>query len=844
MAVRAQTQVKPTRVPAIPTAGRGNGLLQRKCDCGNHSMSGNCYDCAKKKSSLQRKAAHGIESSKAPQIVHEVLRSTGEPLDAATRAFMEPRFDHDFSRVRATSPQKAAGRLEIGQPGDRFEQEADQFSQRVMREPASHAHGGAGPSNRQDLSGIRIHTDVQAAKSARAVNALAYTVGNHLVFGAGQYAPETYAGKQLIAHELAHAVQQVGSQTFIQRACDPTQPPLSARTRPVFFPGERKLRSVFRGATTLNESNSTTPEDAIGLIQQAFVDLGFNLGSTGPNKDGVDKLFGSPTTRAVKAFQTEQAIAGAASGEVDQSTLKCLDEQRAHVEVAPGLKPKVTPADVEVKNKEIGGRDEEIFFDRGSSTLESGTKLKITRLLTRETAPLRGCPVTLEGYVSEDELVEFGPALADDRINAVSAEFDVQAHDSPGPVCKKPVFPLRTPAPLPGKSAGSSDYRAWRKVEVASARKVSTAAVCAPFHTPTGAESKVVKEAVKLAVGWMDIAIGKLTPDNKDGDAALTAYFGGTGRRDALKSKLVTWRDHLKNVVPVKSLFASDCNDKCRTAIASNEGVGSDAEMIVCRSFFEPLTAHPTLNADQNRALIMMHEAGHGSISTIDTAYGHVGMLIEFLADYPDIAEGNTDSYTLMVLCLKGFPGYCAPRQTATATTGMNSAEQTKARRGLSWLQTWLIWAQLATSNLYGDLNDSRRVGVSLDFANAVTFQILARAFDLHRPDRDTPPTFGEQAFASAVLDRLVHMMYASMNWPEFEKDTGSAPKDRWSHGPGRKVFLTDAYFALTTDRARVETLLALILHADARVSIALENNYESYIKDVVKSVGADQPPP
>ena len=63
-----------------------------------------------------------------------------------------------------------------------------------------------------------------------------------------------------------------------------------------------------------------------------------------------------------------------------------------------------------------------------------------------------------------------------------------------------------------------------------------------------------------------------------------------------------------------------------------------------------------------------MHEAGHGSISTIDTAYGHVGMLIEFLADYPDIAEGNTDSYTLMVLCLKGFPGYCAPRELVLVT--------------------------------------------------------------------------------------------------------------------------------------------------------------------------------
>jgi hypothetical protein len=86
-------------------------------------------------------------------IVHDVLRSPGQPLDAETRAFMEPRFGHDFSRVR-------------------------------------------------------VHTDAKAAQSAKAVNALAYTVGRDVVFGAGQYAPQSQAGRRLMAHELTHAVQQ------------------------------------------------------------------------------------------------------------------------------------------------------------------------------------------------------------------------------------------------------------------------------------------------------------------------------------------------------------------------------------------------------------------------------------------------------------------------------------------------------------------------------------------------------------------------------------------------------------------------------------------------------------
>src|SRR5215217_3565270 len=133
---------------------RGN-LLQRKCACGQHTIAGReCKECSKKREvPLQRAAVSSPLAGSVPPLVHEVLRSPGQPLDAATRAFMEPRFGHDFSRVR-------------------------------------------------------VHTDARAAESARAVDALAYTVGRGVVFGAGQYAPGTISGRRLLAHELAHTLQQ------------------------------------------------------------------------------------------------------------------------------------------------------------------------------------------------------------------------------------------------------------------------------------------------------------------------------------------------------------------------------------------------------------------------------------------------------------------------------------------------------------------------------------------------------------------------------------------------------------------------------------------------------------
>ncbi len=127
------------------------GLLQRKCACSG--LTGNCEECKKQK--LQKKPAHaGAPMSTAPPIVSSVLNSPGQPLDTETRAFMEPRFSHDFSHVR-------------------------------------------------------IHTDHSAVESARAVNAVAYTVGPHIAF-AKPFSPAQQTDRGLLAHELAHVVQQEG----------------------------------------------------------------------------------------------------------------------------------------------------------------------------------------------------------------------------------------------------------------------------------------------------------------------------------------------------------------------------------------------------------------------------------------------------------------------------------------------------------------------------------------------------------------------------------------------------------------------------------------------------------
>ena len=147
MSRQTHTTAKPVRSgPAV------HGVLQR-CSCGGVSTStGECASC-KRKRLLRRAATPAREISEAPPIVHDVLRSSGEPLKPDTQDFFQSRFGHDFSRVR-------------------------------------------------------IHDGSHAAAAAESVHATAFTVGRDIVFGAGRFAPDSPDGRRLIAHELSHVLQQ------------------------------------------------------------------------------------------------------------------------------------------------------------------------------------------------------------------------------------------------------------------------------------------------------------------------------------------------------------------------------------------------------------------------------------------------------------------------------------------------------------------------------------------------------------------------------------------------------------------------------------------------------------
>ncbi len=251
------------------------GILQRKCD-----------ECRKKDKKLQRSAV-GSAPKRVPSIVHEVLRSPGAPLDPTTRAFMEPRFSHDFSTVQThvRTPAPVPARLAVGGQHDQFEHEADTVARQINHQPAPQSEG------RYDFSTVLIHTDAKAGEAARLMNAHAFTVNHHVVFDPGQYAPHTPTGRHLLAHELTHVVQQTGG--------NQAQPSLVA---------QRLTSPCIQGRWRLDR---VTPD--IGR-EQSFTNGNGTARSTASAPDTGAKVFGS-----ARAWQEQGWVRTEVGGEAQVS---------------------------------------------------------------------------------------------------------------------------------------------------------------------------------------------------------------------------------------------------------------------------------------------------------------------------------------------------------------------------------------------------------------------------------------------------------------------------------------------------------------------------------------------
>jgi hypothetical protein len=213
-----ETGLRTRTTSPLQAAANSDVFLRRKCDCGQHTVAGGgCSACEKGKGMLQRKEAQGEPIDDVPPIVHEVRRAVGQPLDSNTRAFLEPRFGHDFSQVR-------------------------------------------------------VHTDATAGESVRAVDAQAYTVGRDIAFEPGRYQPSSRAGLHLLAHELTHVVQQHGGPTGQKELA------IGGENNPAEHEADQMADRVSSSTSPFPVQPVTASSASRGLIQPYRSKSAFNFG--------------------------------------------------------------------------------------------------------------------------------------------------------------------------------------------------------------------------------------------------------------------------------------------------------------------------------------------------------------------------------------------------------------------------------------------------------------------------------------------------------------------------------------------------------------------------------------
>jgi hypothetical protein len=631
----------------------------------------------------------------------------------------------------------------------------------------------------RDFSPVRLHTDVGAAEAARAVNARAFTLGRDIVFGTGQYAPETDAGRRLLAHELTHVLQQGadGPGSFIQRACGS-----SAIGAPA---GCTVQGSVFITGYPLYKFDKNCDDFSSGEADKLKTDAaalpaGNQLEVHGFSSTGGDTTFNENLScaRALKArtVLTDPVPTGAG---IDPARIvgvfkhgptpgTTTDRRSAVITgpvptptALPGAVPAAGPTDFQISR--VGtSTASRICFRQNSGTLDpaldSGALAQIAAL--RSGAPIT---VSLEGHASADEPAAVAQTRAD----------TVQAGLTTAPTAV-------TVTSAVGNAAGTAsrgDFIAVRSVDIVLAGAASPTPDCtvAPATAPCSVmdpdTETAFNTAYPIAQDAMTQAVnavtGALTPDN---ERRVDRFFGNhdPATLTALRTNLPALKLHVDNLPAI-----TRCGDGCDiggcargTAIAHH--TRADAPPPPAMTLCVPVFKGNPLN-DQVRNLI--HESAHGTAGlggtpttgTVDTAYRHERMLFQLS---PVDRLRNSDSYALFALYVReaqvtGNPnavpgGIATPANdniTGFTTPPAGPDEQPALELALARMEKRLTWANDNVDKLYGDVLKVR-TGV-LTWAAAWGEDLMTQAaarFPLTAPS--AAPTLTDQIRVAGILER------------------------------------------------------------------------------------------
>lgn len=331
------------RHPAFSPAGmqrrfgnQGAGALLARLS------EGGCRDSPRLQAKLTVGPAHDRFEREADMVADRVMRMNGgqaaegghisrQSTDAAVQRLCHECEDDQHSRPAERQQQEDLVRLQadgarLAQPLDPQTAESIQALRGGGQPLPAKERAFFEPRFGRDFGNVRIHADASAAQAAGAIGARAFTIGNDVAFGTGQYGPGTEHGRRLLAHELTHVVQQDHSTGGPGRSTHEFTPAGESRIQRGLGDGHDLTSPRFDRLVALEEAYDDERVIGVGqtgravqAIQQALYDLGFTLPGFGADGD-----FGAETKAAVEAFQAANPPL-AVDGEVGPATMEALD---------------------------------------------------------------------------------------------------------------------------------------------------------------------------------------------------------------------------------------------------------------------------------------------------------------------------------------------------------------------------------------------------------------------------------------------------------------------------------------------------------------------------------------
>jgi len=714
-------------------------------------LSRKCAACEDEDKELRTKSAGAdMGGMDAPAQVESVLRGPGQPLDAGLRDHFEPRFGRDFSSVR-------------------------------------------------------IHQGAAAADSARSVGALAYTVGADIVFGAGSYAPAADSGRRLIAHELAHTVQQ-GAGATLRRS--PITDCLAQKDE--ILPPHVGLVTVIAREQELADKLGPDYEPFKKLILERV------------DARTVVCQHGVPGVLALWNTRTPQKVI-----DVPAATAS-LFGVAAPAAPTPTAVPAVTPApgpdDFEI-NRVGGSTASQLFFARGSDAITPSAQARIDQL-----KPSHPAGVRLIGYTSTDEAA----SLAQSRADAVKAAL------------ANPPDAIAVTSAVGNAAANvsKSDFVHSRSVDVVIGSAAPTTVDCAATNSsgnpvnpprqpcptmdpPTWTAFQSVHALAKDAMA--DAVAAVAGSPSADDAAKIDKFFGGhdAATLAKLQTNLGALNTHVINL-PAETDCGGACDKICKSAegvIAYNNAQPAASHTTVCVPTFKE---H---NSDNDRARNLIHETAHGTLplggapntGTQDVAYRHERMLLQIP---PADRLRNSDSYALFAMFVHeakatGNPNAVPQGISTPANDKLNGFAPTDPETpalnlALAKLEKRLAWVTTEVGQLNGQIVDIRAGGLTWahSWANGLMTE-ASKHFPLTPPP--ATPTLTDQIRVAGMEDRYLRMSAASKH--DLTVTRAAAGAVTWAPPAASSPFLAAPALSIGPEffRAPPEDQISLLLEPLAR---------------------------